>query len=98
MECVSVVLCMYASVRLNTLWTLCLQVILLTFIYLVVWVCFTVLYSMITTVYIQLNLACKEYDDSRDLGDTCTHLYTASEPWKNMCLAHQLKNYYAERK
>lgn len=60
--------------------TLCfLQVILLTFFYFVIWLCFTVVYSMITTVYIQLSLGCSEYDDRRNLGNTCTQLYEASE-------------------
>jgi hypothetical protein len=54
-------------------------VIVLTFFYLVLWLCFTVLYTMIMTVYVQLSLGCREYDDRRNLGNTCTRLYEATD-------------------
>lgn len=56
-----------------------LQVIVVTFLYLVMWLCLTGVFSMILTVYIQLTLGCNKYDDRRNLGNTCTTLYKASE-------------------
>ena len=62
------------------MYTISLQVIILTLIYLVVWLCLSIVYSMIMTVYIQLSLGCDKYDDRRNLGDDdCTKLYDASK-------------------
>jgi hypothetical protein len=52
--------------------------ILLTFLYLVVWMCFTVVYSVIMTVYVQLSIGCQEFDNRRNLGNACTHLFDAT--------------------
>ena len=36
-------------------------------------------FSMIMTVYVQLNLSCEKYDNRRNLGNSCTLLLEASK-------------------
>ena len=55
-----------------------LQVVVLTFIYLVVWLGLSVVLSMVMTVYVQLKLGCDKYDDRKVQG-TCTTLYEPSK-------------------
>lgn len=55
-----------------------IQVIVMTFVYLAVWLGLCVVLSMVMTVYVELKIGCDKYDERRVPG-TCTTLYEPSK-------------------